>query len=86
MAGKDGGATMHFHAAAHNSLYFGYKHWLLAPPRFAELSGMAVADFKRDAEARSAKLLKCTQRPGDVLLLPRLFGHATINPCVLCAS
>ena len=71
---------MHFHAAAYNALFFGYKKWMLLPPRWAELSGMPVADFFNDAYERKIRRYECTQRAGDVLLLPRLYGHATINP------
>ena len=53
---------------------------MLLPPRYAELSGMPVADFYNDANDRKIRKYECTQRAGDVLLLPRLYGHATINP------
>jgi hypothetical protein len=80
MSGKDAGATMHFHAAAYNALFFGWKKWVLLPQRYAELSGMPVADFYSDAQERKLRAYSCTQRAGDLLLLPRLNGHATINP------
>ena len=80
MAGKDGGATMHYHSSAYNALFFGYKRWHLLSPRYAEISGMPVSDYVRDADKRGIDQMQCLQRAGDVLLLPRGYGHATINP------
>eukprot|EP00039_Didymoeca_costata_P002869 m.63291 g.63291 ORF g.63291 m.63291 type:complete len:992 (+) comp11573_c0_seq1:115-3090(+) len=80
MSGKYGGATMHFHSAAYNALYFGYKRWYLLPPRYAELSGLPVKQYIDDAAVRGVKTSQCLQEPGDIFLLPRSFGHATYNP------
>lgn len=80
MSGKGAGATMHFHAAAYNVLFFGYKKWIMLPPSTAEFSGMPVANYIDDLRARKINKYECMQRPGDVILLPRNWGHATINP------
>jgi hypothetical protein len=80
MSGKDAGATMHFHSAAYNILFFGYKRWILLPPRYTEISGMPVSHYIRDTEARGIHKYECMQQPGDLVLLPRYWGHATINP------
>jgi hypothetical protein len=80
MSGQNAGATMHFHAAAYNALFFGYKKWILLPPQHAELSGMPVAAYMNDTNRRGIRRYTCLQRPGDVILLPRSYGHATINP------
>ena len=80
MSGKGAGATMHFHAAAYNALFFGYKRWILLPPKYTEISGMPVANYIDDLHARKVNKYGCMQRPGDVVLLPKNWGHATINP------
>jgi hypothetical protein len=80
MSGKDAGATMHFHASAYNILFFGWKKWILLPPRYTEISGMPVSKYIRDTETRGIHKYECMQRPGDLVLLPRYWGHATINP------
>eukprot|EP00039_Didymoeca_costata_P010316 m.138808 g.138808 ORF g.138808 m.138808 type:complete len:627 (-) comp14783_c0_seq2:135-2015(-) len=80
IGGKHGGATMHFHSAAINSLFFGTKQWYLLPSNHAELSGMPVDMFIKDAKLRGHKMYTCTQNAGDILLLPRIYGHATYNP------
>lgn len=40
--GAGSGASMHFHSAAYNALFFGTKHWLLLPPRYASISAAKV--------------------------------------------
>jgi len=79
MGGKLAGATMHFHTHAYNMLFFGYKKWHLLPPRYTEMSGMPALDYMRDAKKRGIKPYECTQRPGDLFLVPRMYGHATLN-------
>lgn len=79
MGGKLAGATMHFHAHAYNMLFFGYKKWNLLPPRYTEMSGMSALDYMEDAKKRGIKPYTCTQRPGDLVIVPRMYGHATLN-------
>ena len=73
---------MHFHSAAYNVLFFGTKHWLITPPRWAGISSGTSASWERLARGRLPPHLplKCSQGPGDMLLLPSGWGHATINP------
>ena len=56
MAGKGGGATMHYHAGAFNTLFFGTKDWFVLPPSEAEISGKAVKDYISDARSRGKNL------------------------------
>jgi len=79
MGGKEAGATMHFHTHAYNMLFFGYKKWQLLPPRYTEMSGMPAREYMKDAEARGITPYECTQRPGDLMIVPRMYGHATLN-------
>ncbi|KAL1504932.1 hypothetical protein AB1Y20_008699 [Prymnesium parvum] len=81
MGGNLSGAAMHFHSAAYNMVFFGNKHWLLTPPRWAALSGAKSTDWEATARARlpSYLPLRCSQGPGDMMLLPFGWGHATIN-------
>jgi hypothetical protein len=79
MGGKNAGATMHFHTHAFNMLFFGYKTWQLLPPRYSEMSGMAARQYMDDAKLRGVKPYTCVQRPGDLVIVPRMYGHATLN-------
>ena len=73
---------MHFHAAAVNVNIWGNKRWLLTPPRFAGSSPRSGPEWAAAASQEGLPAgfpLRCTQRPGDVLILPPLWGHATAN-------
>ena len=63
-------------------LFFGTKRWGLTPPRWAGISNLPAADFP-DASVRAAiprgLPLRCTQHPGDALILPPRWGHTTVN-------
>ena len=81
--GRGSGAALHFHNAAYNVQLFGVKKWLLTPPRHAGITGAASTQWTPEQHA-TRRLpgelpLKCTQGPGDMLLLPPHWGHATIN-------
>merc|ERR1711935_1236775 len=43
------------------------------------MSGMPARECMKDAEARGIKPYECTQRPGDLMIVPRMYGHATLN-------
>ena len=81
--GRGSGAAMHFHNPAYNVQLFGVKRWLLTPPRYAGITGAASTSW--DTELRTSRILppglplRCAQGPGDMLLLPGHWGHATIN-------
>ena len=70
-------------AAAINVLLFGRKQWKIAPFRYAGMSTTVSASWPTPQDGRDwlppQFPLRCTQEPGDVLLLPGLWGHATVN-------
>ena len=80
--GNGSGATFHFHNAAINVLLFGRKEWKIAPFEYAGMSS-TISSIWPTAQERDGlpphMPLRCTQEPGDVLLLPGLWGHATVN-------
>lgn len=71
------GAPVHFHGHAINSLAFGEKLWFLHPPSQAFYSKQSGLAFARSP--RSRRSLRCTQSPGDLLYVPPLWGHGTLN-------
>lgn len=76
--GSGSGAAFHFHNAAYNVLFFGTKHWLLTPPRYAGVSGIKTTEWEQQHAPKQLPAglpLRCTQGPGDMLLLPPLWGH-----------
>lgn len=82
--GNGSGAALHFHNFAYNVLFFGVKHWLITPPRFAGISGAPSSLWRdehapRDLPAGAGMPLRCTQGPGDMVIMPSHWGHATIN-------
>lgn len=83
--GRGSGAALHFHNPAYNVQFFGVKRWLLTPPRHSGITGAAMARPEWAAEQAATRSipsglpLRCTQGPGDMLLLPGHWGHATIN-------
>jgi oxalate decarboxylase/phosphoglucose isomerase-like protein (cupin superfamily) len=79
---------MHFHGHAANTLAYGLKKWYLFAPSEAFYSKTPAIDFVREGEGddssegrgtRSSLARQCTQRPGDVLYVPPLWSHATLN-------
>jgi hypothetical protein len=82
--GNGSGAALHFHGAAYNAVFFGVKHWLLTPPRYSGISGAASTVWRdrhapRDLPGGAGMPFRCTQGPGDMLVVPNHWGHATIN-------
>lgn len=77
---------MHFHKAAYNVLYFGYKKWTLTSPDNAALSGLVVTDFLRYANEHGLSHLTCLQRPGDLMFIPAFTGHATLCDQGFCTG
>lgn len=75
---------MHFHGDAWNAVAYGVKRWFLYPPARAFYSKQPVAQWLRDAEPEwhrnnTNRPLQCVQRPGDVLYVPRDWGHGVVN-------
>lgn len=82
MNGQGAGATLHFHVAAYNALFFGYKTWYLTGPRHAAITGLTVDAFlksntEKGSTTGSIPLDQCVQRAGDVIFVPNFYGHAT---------
>ena len=83
--GQGSGAALHFHNPAYNVQFFGVKKWLLTPPRYTGITGATTSrpEWLEEQTTRhglpSELPLRCTQGPGDMLLLPAYWGHATIN-------
>ena len=79
VGGEGAGAQPHWHGPAWNWLLRGRRRWLLWPPERATYAQRHVA-LALDAAARTGGAPpECEQRAGDVLLVPPLWGHATLN-------
>lgn len=72
------GAPMHFHGNALNTMAYGMKHWFLYPPSEAFYSTQPSAAFA-EHDIRARESLQCVQYGGDVMFVPSLWGHATLN-------
>lgn len=77
------GAPMHYHLDAANVLLYGEKRWFLQPPAAAQYSTQLAADYVRGLAAGAGATAEppamCTQRAGDVFIVPRGWGHAILN-------
>ena len=75
---------MHVHTDAINALAFGAKKWFLLPPDQAEYSIIPPSEWTSVSDAvppgvAGGRPLMCTQQAGDLLYVPRAWGHATLN-------
>lgn len=78
VGGPGSGAPPHHHGDAWNGLAWGRKRWALTPPGGASFSTRSAAQtFEQVASA--AGTLLCTQEAGDVVYVPRGWGHAVVN-------
>ena len=78
VGGPGSGAPPHHHGDAWNGLAWGRKRWALTPPGGASFSTRSAAQtFEQVASA--AGTLLCTQEAGDVVYVPRGWGHAVLN-------
>ena len=72
------GAPMHFHGHAVNTLAYGMKQWYIYPPGEGFYSTQPALEFVKN-DRRSGTALQCVQYGGDVLYVPSLWSHATLN-------
>lgn len=83
------GAPVHYHGHAVNVLAYGAKRWKLMAPSHAFYSKMPAEEFylSRIAEGNATEStglgspheLECMQYAGDVMFVPTLWGHGTLN-------
>lgn len=78
------GAPPHFHGHAINTLAYGTKEWFLYPPSAAFYSTLPAINFASSVIPSGSIMgetapLRVTQHAGDVLYVPALWGHATLN-------
>jgi len=73
------GAPVHFHGHAVNSMAYGEKKWFLFPPGSGFYSTLPALEFVRNDSASQGASWQCTQRSGDVVYVPTLWSHATLN-------
>ncbi len=91
VGGSGSGAGFHDHELALNLGVVGRKRWLVARPGRRQVPAstpsellhqvLPSAAFQRawNALAQRGQTWECTQRPGDVVLVPETFLHATVN-------
>jgi len=88
LGGPHTGTSLHWHNAAYNYLAHGLKLWALLPPPQLLSSKMPVHKlfaqrFEQLERLREPKPplppLVCTQRAGDLILIPSQWTHATYN-------
>ena len=56
----------------------GMKHWYIYPPSDAFYSTQPALEFVNH-DKRSKDAMQCIQHGGDVLYIPSLWSHATLN-------
>ena len=77
-----GGAPIHLHVDAWNACAYGKRQWFLFPPKRALYSKIPMRKWVRDylPKLKTGKEpLQCTQKSGDVLYVPNMWGHGTMN-------
>ena len=73
------GAPVHFHNDAANYLMYGRKRWFLYPPGDAEWSLQPASEFMHSVALEQGAPIECVQHSGDMLYVPKGWGHSTIN-------
>ena len=86
------GAPVHFHGHAVNCLAFGTKQWFLYPPAQAFYSKTPAEQWVLTNHSSSSpstpasssaesttEPFQCVQRAGDIMFVPTLWGHGTLN-------
>jgi len=73
------GANLHFHGMVFAGLVHGRKRWALLPPAKAYFSLLPGPDWLDSSDAALPWVRHCVQRAGDIMFVPRNWGHATVN-------
>ena len=87
LGGHGTGAPPHFHGEAFNGLLFGRKRWLFFRPRDAFFSRRPArawwlqwtANDSNAVEGLSRRAQQAIQDSGDVIYVPKYWGHAVVN-------
>ena len=82
VGGDGSGNPFHYHAQTWNALVAGRKRWILYPPNASFYSEMHPREWLREnpePALAGSPALECEQRTGDVLFVPHLWGHGTVN-------
>ena len=75
---KGSGAQPHWHGLSWNWLVHGHKQWYVWPPSSSMYTQRhAAADV--GADFAPGQPLRCEQKPGDIVIMPNSWGHATLN-------
>ena len=75
------GAPFHFHEPAVNALLYGRKRWWFQAPGQAGYSKHppGFGAYSSGGGVNGTAILSCIQDPGEMLFIPRLWGHSTVN-------
>ena len=94
MGPKGSGAPAHYHGHAMNTLAYGKKHWLLYRPIDTFYTTTTYSSYRKFIlngtyksgddnllyNLKDTKVtIQCTQEAGDILYIPSLWGHGTVN-------
>ena len=82
LGGNGSGNPFHYHAQTWNALVAGRKRWYLFPPNASFYSEQHPSEWLsngRKGPDGAPPPLECEQAVGDVLFVPHLWGHGTVN-------
>ena len=86
LGGLGGGVSWHDQLNLLDVLAYGRKHWFLTPPSHARYTALSTEQWLRGANEshlnrlrEAGTLFECVQHPGDVMYLPKGWGHATFS-------
>ena len=80
MGGEGSGSPVHFHISAMNWAVVGRKRWFLWPPAERFWSNKPSLEWlQQDFCNLPSPPIEVIQNPGDVVYVPRDYGHAVIN-------
>ena len=76
------GTPPHFHRSSWHLLVYGHTRWLISPPPLAVYTKTTAWEWWREKEREGEGeegYLECVQHPGDILIVPDMWGQASIN-------